>query len=220
MMWAEFVRYQVDVRRSSVWSSLMGSIDLVRNEIKYLFSWRSLQDLTWDKWKCPLFILFSKQLITQRGWAFQYKYATLPILEFRKDCDRLKYLIKIPVLEKMVLLKWHPTCVISNCSMSLTGRFSHIIIAIIWGLMCQKQVSSTGTRDYIPQYLWDVFFPCPWYLNLLAHKSSYESHPIAIPIYIARHVLGAPWQVVDASVFIYYLHISINYVVQLIAAAI
>ena len=41
----------------------------------------------------------------------------------------------------------------------------------IWGLVCQKQVSRTGTNNYIPQYLWDVIIrPCPWYL-LLACKS-------------------------------------------------
>ena len=47
-----------------------------------------------------------------------------------------------------------------------------IVTGPYWGLECQKQVSRTGTSNYIPQYLWDVITcPCPWYL-LLAHKSS------------------------------------------------
>ena len=41
-----------------------------------------------------------------------------------------------------------------------------------WGFVCQKQISMTGTSNYIPQILWDVITcPCPWYL-LLALKSS------------------------------------------------
>ena len=40
-----------------------------------------------------------------------------------------------------------------------------------WGLMCQKQISRTGTSNYIPQYLWDVITcPCPWYLPLVQHS--------------------------------------------------
>ena len=39
--------------------------------------------------------------------------------------------------------------------------------------MCQKQVSRTGTSNYIPQCPWDVITcPCPWYL-LLTYKSPY-----------------------------------------------
>ena len=30
------------------------------------------------------------------------------------------------------------------------------LMAIIWGVMCQKQVSRAGTGNYIPQILWDV----------------------------------------------------------------
>ena len=46
----------------------------------------------------------------------------------------------------------------------------------ICGPVCQKQLSSAGIINYIPQILWDVITcPCRWYL-LLAHKSSYEKH--------------------------------------------
>ena len=40
-----------------------------------------------------------------------------------------------------------------------------------WWVGCKKQVSRTGTSNYIPQHLWDVITcPCPWYLPL-AHRS-------------------------------------------------
>ena len=43
-----------------------------------------------------------------------------------------------------------------------------------WGIVCQKQLSGAWTRNYIPQYLWDVITcPHPWYL-FLAHESSYK----------------------------------------------
>ena len=43
------------------------------------------------------------------------------------------------------------------------------------GLLCQQQISRTGTSNYIPQILWDVITcPFPWYLHL-AHKSSFDS---------------------------------------------
>ena len=42
------------------------------------------------------------------------------------------------------------------------------------GVLCQKQVSSAGTSNYILQYLCGVVTcPCPWYL-LLAQHSSYN----------------------------------------------
>ena len=48
-----------------------------------------------------------------------------------------------------------------------------VLCRYIWGLLCQKQVSRTGTSNYIPQYLWDVInCPFPWYL-LLTYTSSY-----------------------------------------------
>ena len=48
----------------------------------------------------------------------------------------------------------------------------------ICGLLCRKQVSGSGIRNYNPQYRWDVIScPCTWYL-LLAHKSSYEHMPL------------------------------------------
>ena len=44
----------------------------------------------------------------------------------------------------------------------------------LWLCVCQKQVSSTGTSNYIPQYLWDVNYVatclCNWCL-LLAHMA-------------------------------------------------
>ena len=41
----------------------------------------------------------------------------------------------------------------------------------IWWLVCQKQESSAGTSNYIPQYLWGVVTcPCLCYV-LLAHQS-------------------------------------------------
>ena len=45
--------------------------------------------------------------------------------------------------------------------------------SICW-LVCQKQVSRTGTSNHIAQILWDVITcPCPWYLQL-ARKSLYH----------------------------------------------
>ena len=49
----------------------------------------------------------------------------------------------------------------------------HFITMLIWRLVCQKHISSTGTRNHIQQNLWDVIIcPCPWYM-LMAHKLSY-----------------------------------------------
>ena len=43
---------------------------------------------------------------------------------------------------------------------------------LIWGVLCQKQISRTGTSNYTPQYLWGVI-TClrPWYLLLTQHSS-------------------------------------------------
>ena len=42
---------------------------------------------------------------------------------------------------------------------------------MLWGLVCQMQVSRAGTSNYITQYLWDVITcPCPWYLHLAQHS--------------------------------------------------
>ena len=46
------------------------------------------------------------------------------------------------------------------------------------GLVCPKQVSMAGTRNYISHYLGDVIIcACPWYL-LLAYKSSTGNSPL------------------------------------------
>ena len=48
-------------------------------------------------------------------------------------------------------------------------------VATTWWLVCQKQISRAGTRNYIiPQYLWDdvITCPCPGYI-LLVHTSSH-----------------------------------------------
>ena len=40
-------------------------------------------------------------------------------------------------------------------------------LAINWVVLCQKQISRSGTSNYIPQILWDVItFPYTWYLLL------------------------------------------------------
>ena len=48
--------------------------------------------------------------------------------------------------------------------------YSRDYCRISWGLLCQKQISRAGTRNYIPWILWDVL-TCPysWYF-LLAQK--------------------------------------------------
>ena len=39
---------------------------------------------------------------------------------------------------------------------------------LISEVLCQKQVSRSGTSNYIPHYLWDVInFSYPWYLHLV-----------------------------------------------------
>ena len=48
------------------------------------------------------------------------------------------------------------------------------------GVLCQKQVSSAGTSNYIPHILWDVITcPCPWYLLL-------GQHPLTVPISLGQ----------------------------------
>ena len=46
---------------------------------------------------------------------------------------------------------------------------------LIWGGLCQKNVSKARTSNYLPRYLWYVIScPCPWYL-LLAQQSPCSS---------------------------------------------
>ena len=53
-----------------------------------------------------------------------------------------------------------------------------------WGLFCQKQISGTGTSNYIPRYLWDVI---TWYVPLV-HKStttySYVSRAVSTSLWL------------------------------------
>ena len=59
-----------------------------------------------------------------------------------------------------------------------------------WGLVRQKQVSRTGTNNYISQVMWDVIScPCPWYL-LRAHKSYIEEET---PTEEKNHQWGIPY---------------------------
>ena len=61
----------------------------------------------------------------------------------------------------------------ANCQNVTAHEHYTDFLKHIWGLVCQKQVSTAGASNYISQYLWDVITcPCPWYL-LLPRKSSY-----------------------------------------------
>ena len=53
----------------------------------------------------------------------------------------------------------------------LTAMSTYTSTNIIWGVLCQKQISRAQTSNYIPQKLWDVITcPCPWYLLLAQHS--------------------------------------------------
>ena len=53
----------------------------------------------------------------------------------------------------------------------LTAMSTYTSTNIIWGVLCQKQISRARTSNYIPQKLWDVITcPCPWYLLLAQHS--------------------------------------------------
>ena len=60
----------------------------------------------------------------------------------------------------------------------------YVCVCCTWLLVSQKQVSKAGTRDYTPQYMWNLITcPCPKYL-LLAHKSTYvkgDNHHLLVP---------------------------------------
>ena len=50
--------------------------------------------------------------------------------------------------------------------------------SILWGVLCKKHVSGSGTSNYIQQFLWDII-ACPytWYLLLAQHPSIYRRQP-------------------------------------------
>ena len=64
----------------------------------------------------------------------------------------------------------------SKCLLSFALRGLSVLSEfwdMIWGLLCQKQVTGKGTINYPPQILWNVITClCPLYL-LLTHQSSY-----------------------------------------------
>ena len=63
--------------------------------------------------------------------------------------------------------------------------------ALMWGVLCQKQVSWAGKSNYIPQILWDVIIcPCPWHLLLARHSRAGTSNYIP---QILRDVITCPW---------------------------
>ena len=64
------------------------------------------------------------------------------------------------------------------------------------GMLCQKQVSSTGTGNYILQYLWDVITcSCPWHLPLISRMFtafSPSSHQEELILTIATRATVKP----------------------------
>ena len=75
----------------------------------------------------------------------------------------------------------------------------------MWGLLCQTQVSRTGTSNYIQRYLWDVFTcPCHKYL-LLAHTCPQiylgeQGHPWLrarrVTYWTRSHYIKQPWIII------------------------
>ena len=114
--------------------------------------------------------------------------------------------VKFPVIWGFMILMWsHCNIFVQQrrkmlrlCLKSKCSNFPDFHMAPVptnphtWSVLCEKQVSSAGTCNYIPQYLWDIItFPCPWYL-LLAQHSSYDSlcaEYISIYLYIP-HISG------------------------------
>ena len=64
------------------------------------------------------------------------------------------------------------------------------------GMLCQKQISSTGTGNYILQYLWDVITcSCPWNLPLISRMFtafSPSSHQEELILTIATRATVKP----------------------------
>ena len=57
---------------------------------------------------------------------------------------------------------------------SLNAYWFNYMCIYVYKDLLEKQVSRTGTSNYIPQILWDVITcPRPWYL-LVAHRSPYR----------------------------------------------
>ena len=53
----------------------------------------------------------------------------------------------------------------------------HATVQSLWksGVLCQEQISRTGTSNYIPHILWDVITcPCTWYLLLTEYSSRHR----------------------------------------------
>ena len=70
------------------------------------------------------------------------------------------------------------------CGSILKSIIYSTITTLHWGLLCQNQISRTGTCNYIPRNLWDVMtWPCPCNL-LLAHKSAKTSLEKSISSYV------------------------------------
>ena len=74
------------------------------------------------------------------------------------------------------------------------GKWLHLTVSVWCNYLSLplKQVSRTGTNNYISQYLWDVIIcSCPWYLILTQY---YSNHNTKVHRYFAtddtRKILG------------------------------
>ena len=66
-------------------------------------------------------------------------------------------------------------------SLSWWWMYALVNWLIIARVLCQKQISRSGTSNYIPQILWDVITcPCPWYLLLSQHSSYRVIHETTV----------------------------------------
>ena len=62
------------------------------------------------------------------------------------------------------------------------------------GVLSKKQVSRSGTSNYIPQILWHVITcPCPWYLLLVQHSSYGSCFYRSIYVHLRMYTVKQWW---------------------------
>ena len=165
-----------NLRHVLVWHSFMW--DIITNS--YLSpAWTiSVKEVLLTHWGRVTRICVSKLIIIgsdnglspDRRQAIIWTNAMILLIEpLGTNCSEILIEIHIYSFKKMHLKmssgKWRPFCLGLN-----------VLLALIWGPVCQKQVPRAGTNNYIPQILWAVTTcPCPWYL-LVPRKFTNNLH--------------------------------------------
>ena len=88
------------------------------------------------------------------------------------------YVFMILVPEDVGILVYVVSCNLTLCLINAVGSVMHAV----WGLKCQKPVSSTWISNYIPLNTLGYDYPYPWYLFLAPKSNIYNImfHTVAV----------------------------------------